>query len=242
MISAGEHTFLWTGCQGDCIAGLAVIRQLGGGHLHIGNHHLCGDGYHKPICGARYEALAPLLRAQSYVKSVSYDESQKVDHDSSNWRMNYQRNRSLAESQAAFFGLKELDLSPWIKVDASKETQGRVIITRSLRYRNHSFPWSAIVRKYKDKCLFLGFPDEHADFHKLVKQRVEWRRTNDLLEMAQLIAGSELLVANQSCPSWIAMGMGHPLIQETSSKNPDSRIYRENAQFVQGSSVKLPNL
>lgn len=238
----GEKTFLWTGCAGDVAAGMAVMRQLGGGHLRIGNHHMCGDGYHKPICGPRYQSLAPLLAAQPYVKSVSYNESRKVDYDSSDWRTHYKSWRSLAECQGDYFGIEKLDLSPWIKVDPSEETKGRVIMARSLRYWNHAFPWHRAVREYKDKALFVGLKEEHEVFQQVVKAKVEFRPTENLLELAQLIAGSSLMMANQSCPIWLAMAMGHTLIQETASKNPDSKIVRDNAIFVTNGNVRFPKL
>jgi hypothetical protein len=50
--------------------------------------------------------------------------------------------------------------------------------------------------------------------------------------MASLIAGSSLFIGNQSVHCWIAMALGHPLVQESWPQQQDSMVARDNAIFV----------
>lgn len=227
------ETFLWTGDVGDICAGMAVMRHMGGGTLHIGNHEKVGNGYYLPIFGLKYLSIKPLLECQAYIQKVKYCENRsKATHDFSYWRQHYQSHRSLAESQAAHVGIEKLDLSPWIKVDPSPETKGLVVVARSPRYHNRTFPWKQILMKYKNRIMFIGFESEYQALYQQTRAQMVFRRTRNFLEVAQLIAGSKLFIGNQSSPCWIAMAMGHPLIQETCTRNPDSVIRRPNARFV----------
>lgn len=234
-----EKTFLWTGCCGDVVAGMAVMRQLGGGHLHIGNHWQCAPGDPcKPMKGIRYQSLVELLKAQPYVKSIKYDESRKVDYDMSDWREKYHRFRSLSHSQADYVGIKNIDVSPWVKTPSDPRSKGRIVVARSARYWSYSFPWINVGRRYKDRLLFVGLPEEHKDLEKWMARKVEYIPTKDLMEVAKLISGCDFMIANQSSPNWIALAMGKTLIQETYVKNPDSKIDRPNNQYIAGNNLK----
>jgi hypothetical protein len=79
--------------------------------------------------------------------------------------------------------------------------------------------------------VFLGLPHEHAQFVQTFG-KVRYLPTKDLLQMASLIAGSSLFIGNQSVHCWIAMALGHPLIQESWPQQQDSMVARDNAMFV----------
>lgn len=129
----------------------------------------------------------------------------------------------------------------WLDVEPSEESRGRIICARSGRYRNGSFPWKKIVQHYGDRLLFIGLKHEHAEFCSHWGM-VEHRPVNDLLEMAKLIAGSELFIGNQSSPMAVAEGLKHPTIQETSTDPADCIYYRENAQWVDNGACILPDI
>jgi ADP-heptose:LPS heptosyltransferase len=73
-------------------------------------------------------------------------------------------------------------------------------------------------------------PEEHREFEREFG-KVEHLPTQDLLQVARLIAGSDLFIGNQGCPAWIAMAIGHKLIQETNDNEFSSVIERPNACF-----------
>jgi len=221
--------FYHTGDLGDIIAALPIIREAGGGDLVIGNH----PDFLRPMEGVRFRSLAPLIEVQPYIRSVWFESAPKgITHDISVFRKLYYRNyRTLTESQAASLQLP-FSLNPWLTAEPALETKGLVTIARSSRYHNPEFPWKRIVSELDDRCVFLGLPEEHAEFCREVGCKVPHLPTSNFLRMASLIAGSDLFIGNQSSPCWVAMGLGHPLIQETHKEIKDSIVERPNAIFA----------
>lgn len=228
----------WTGDAGDIVAGMPILRKLGGGHVTIGNHYKAKEGRHRIIKGEKYNSIKPLLLGQDYVTGVRYSEDRsEATHDFSDWRVHYSPHRTLTESQAALFGIGDIDFSPWLKVEPSEETKGIVVINRTMRYNNSKFPWEKYLNLYKGRMMFIGFKQEYDAFVNKLGVQVDYRPIKDLLEAAQLISGSELFIGNQSCCMWIAMGLGHNLVQETFYPQPDSIVPRPNAKYIGGMEV-----
>lgn len=230
-----------TGCLGDIIAAGPVFRALGGVHLKIGNFKEA-KWAHRNMEGKPFDSIKPLLEIQPYIKSVSFEHGAEHTYDLENWRVKHQKDWTLTRCQAEFLGLGDVDMSPWIEnVKPSEETKGKVVIARSARYQNPHFPWRGIVEHefHVGKCVFIGLEDEHAEFCNYVGQPIPYRSTRNLLEVAELIAGCALFIGNQSSPCWIAMGLGHRLIQETSPDVQDSMVKRDNAQFPLVGDIKI---
>lgn len=229
----GKHMrFYHTGDLGDIIAALPIIRSLGGGDLIIGNHNPLHDGWRK-MEGDRYAAIAPLLAAQPYISSVTFEHgAQNIDIDFSRFRTVYRKDRSLTENQARFLGLPtEPDLSPWLTVAPSEAGVGKIVVARSQRYHNLKFPWQEIAFKNFNRLLFAGTREEHADFCYAVGRPVGYAKTANLMALARLIKGCDIFIGNQSCPCWIAMGLGARVVQETHPEIRDSIIQIPNAFF-----------
>ncbi len=227
-------TFYHSGCMGDIVAALPVMREIGGGKLVIGNH-VPGKGIMHgggaPMWGEKYKAIKSLLEAQPYVNEVTFLHGFKADYDFSTFRNVYTPTRNLTENQAAWLGVKSWDNSPWLTVEPSPETKGLISIARTERYRNPKFPWWKLVKEHGDRMVFLGLLHEYRQFVSSFGN-VRYMPTSDLLKMASLIAGSRLFIGNQSVHCWIAMALGHQLIQESWPQQQDSMVIRDNAMFV----------
>lgn len=225
------NVFFHSGDLGDIIAAIPAIRQLGGGELVIGHKE---SGVRASMRGERYNVIQPLLKTCPWITSVRYDDDPPyISHDISTFRKRAVTNEcDLATWQGIHLEALNLDLSPWITVETSGKSKGRIVVARSPRYHNTRFPWKSISARYRDKLLFIGLADEYANFKATVGRPVERVAVNDLVEMAQIIAGSELFIGNQSCPCWIAMALGARLIQETYWMIPNSIIERPNAMFT----------
>lgn len=214
---------------GDIIAALPVLRALGGAHLVIGPP-LPNQG-RETLKGARFECIAPLLEAQPYVRSVRWmDEPNGFSHDLREFRSNAQYEESLLDWQARHLGVTA-STDPWIRCMRSPISIGRTVVARSMRYRNPGFPWHAVMQKHRN-CIFVGTPEEHKSFTREISSAVEYVPTENLLQLAEVIAGSHLFVGNQSCPFWIAAGLGVNLIQESWPKDPNSQVRRPNARYL----------
>lgn len=227
------NVYRHSGDLGDIVAGLAVMRQLGNGQLILGNYN--GAGAREPMDEVRFKAIAPLLERQPYIFGVSHEhEAKGVTHDFSQFRMipcRIGEEHTLVNWQGDYFGIADVELSPWLHgVTPAEESRGKAVFARTTRYHGSNFNWPEIVERWPDG-LFVGFQDEHEAFCKAARKDVQWYPTNDLLGVAELIAGSEILVSNQCVASWIAMAMGHPLIQEVCHWSVNSIIRRENAEF-----------
>lgn len=227
-----ERVFYSHGCLGDLIAALPIIRHLGGGHIRIGNYKEQRNA-HRRMEGAKFESIRSLLAAQPYVQSVEFQDNAPFTHDLANWRGGHSVCRTLTESQAAHLEVTEsIDMSPWLSgIVPNNAMAGRIAIARTCRYQNPEFPWQSIVAREWRRMAFLGSPEEHIAFMEAFQRPVEHVATADMLEAAQAIAGSDMLISNQTAACWIGIGIGHPLIQEVCPSIHDSIVPRENARY-----------
>lgn len=239
-------------CDGD--VGDSVILTGVMAQIHGGPHKLLL----KTSSGTKMKTMQDVSRWLNFVKSLfetqdfieecrSLTPNDHVDWASGGFRGSglHSRSASLFEAQLSHlvhvkgFGRKITPLLKWLTVEPSLESKSRIICARSGRYRNGSFPWREIVQHYGDLLLFIGLRHEYQDFCGEFGM-VEYRQTQTALEIAQLIAGSELFIGNQSSPMAIAEGLKHRTIQETSTDPADCIYFRENAQWVDNGDVILP--
>lgn len=228
------RTFFHSGDLGDIIAALPIIRHLGGGKLYLGATEPCKC--RENMTRERFEFIRPLLESAPYIWGVEYEDEARADYDFSEFRSAVPRIKraSLVEWQARSFDIdpKDVDLSPWLDAIPSPRSKGALVVARSARYHNPSFPWRHITSKYPH-VMHVGTPKEHKELVRRLDNRViEYAKCPDMLVMAQIIRGSDLFIGNQSSPCWIAMAMGHPLMQETWTVEPNSMIERPNAKFI----------
>lgn len=226
------------GDAGDIIASLPTVRALGTCHYIIGERHAPNSG-RESMKGRRYDSIRPLLAAQTYIKSVEWGSHRGASHDFSLFRRNHIYGENLAQWQARGFGI-EISEDPWLSVEPSHVASGRTIFARSARYHNPMFDWRAQIKR-SIRPLFVGTPAEHEAFQKAFACKIDYLPTPNLLDLAQVIAGCREFVGNQSCPFWIAAGLGVPITQETSHLAPDSIIKRPNCQYPVAPSLERDN-
>lgn len=236
-------TFRHSGDFGDVIVSLAIVHAVG--EPENAYYLVNRPGITSPM-GPRSKPLIALIKAQPYINDCRMSEA-KVDCDFVMFRRFHGATRSLMSSHLREFNkdtgrILDLDGSkPWLFVEPSKKAKGKIAIARSPRYNNLHMPWKEIVEHYGERLFFLGHPDEHTNFVRAYGW-VEHFKTQDMLEVAQLIAGSELAIMNQSSPLNIAIGLGHPFIEEVCIGQPDCIYPRSNAQYVSDGSCTLPDI
>jgi ADP-heptose:LPS heptosyltransferase len=59
-----------------------------------------------------------------------------------------------------------------------------------------------------EKAVFVGLPDEYRAFQQQIGMTVPYYETRTMLELAQVIAGAEAFIGNQSQALAIAIGLG----------------------------------
>lgn len=187
----------------------------------------------------RVELIRDLLLCQHYVSDVTWCPLGHEDHDLNGFRDHSRSGRNLADMHLATMGLgPEYRSSAWLKVDEVKAMEP-VILHRSFRYRNPSFPWQRIIDKYRSQCLLVGLPEERDDFVRLYG-KVSFYQPKEYLELAQIIAGARLFIGNQSSPEAVCEGLKQNKILEVSPSPgvcDSCRFNRLGALYVDGDAV-----
>lgn len=238
------------GDLGDATYLLAILSKLDGG-----SHTLLLEA--SPVTKAKgpegvamlHKAFSPLANAQPYIKECRIiQDGETVDWKSADFRKaGYTYGKTLMAAHLDHL-ISVLDVGhgidgrdQWLTVEPSQESKGRVVINRTGRYRNSAFYWDRIVKHYSYRLMFVGLPHEWREFCAHFGY-VEFRPTENLLEVSQLIAGSDLFIGNQSCANACAEGLKHRSIQETSLIHPDCIFKRDNAQFSHNGGCTLPDV
>ena len=239
--------FRSSGDGGDICHSLAILNALGGEHEYF----LVNRGWTKNLTSLAH-VYAPLLESQKYVSKVACSEAD-VDVDFSKFRFGdsyhfHSNVRSLAWAHQQFYNhvthsKLEVDWSkPWLTgFEPDIRGQGRVIIARSQRYNGPHMRWEEVMRFYGDKVAFIGIRHEWETFTRNYGP-CEFIETKTLLEVAQLMAACDLVIANQSAPYAVAEGMRVRRIVETAPTVIDVITWVDNkVQFVADGYMVLPN-
>ena len=231
------------GDLGDATVSLATLHHRGG----LYDYYLRDNGQTAGIV-RRAHILAPLVESQPYINSVRIWKRERIDWASEGFRPKWHNsidNLAHCHAKHAFdmgFILTMPDFSkPWLTIEGDKSYGGTVVINRSARYNNDSFPWAKIVQHYGNRLLFLGTGEEHETFVRKYG-RVRYLITKNMLDAAKVIAGSALFIGNQSSCMTIAEGLKHPRIQETCLWIPDCIYPSTNAQYVANGAANLPDV
>ena len=209
---AFDCPFSHSGDLGDIIFSLPALRaraREAGGPVTL---VLFGSG--KTTCWMtrqRMKLIAPLLERQRYIRAAKYSDTPR-ETPLNDFRGHCFK-RNLADAHLAALGLPFGEReTKWIEVE--KKASAEVVICRTERYQTANFPWRKICEKYKGKMLFLGLREEHESFARNFDVVVPYQMTADLLEAAEIIAGSRLMIGNQTSLTAIAEGLKHNLILE----------------------------
>lgn len=232
VVEGQPLTFSQTWTFGDIIYSMIPIRLLGGGefYLRLENlDHLCSTVIGWPNGGSHsgrmtkkdFDLLKPLIEAQSYITKWAVYEGQAITHPLDNiccWfygnqidKGHYGRLYSLAVGLDPDQWEPEIT-RPWLTLGNNEPIRvpGKpIIVSKTDRYGNGQVHqvWQQMAAQ-SNQVLFVGTPEEHADYERDFGVKVQYYPTKDLLELAQVIAGGELYVANQSVGMAIAQGLG----------------------------------
>jgi hypothetical protein len=235
-------TFKHSGTFGDLIYSLHIVKKLGGGQFQVGieNLELClakygynidqVDTQHRGrITTQDFEHLAPLLERQSYITGTCtwHPGDAEPDVDLDRYRAvlyrTFEGNILQAYHQAFDmpFLMSDYD-APWLEADP--RTVKPIVITRSSRYRpaDGEEGWRNIIETgmLTDNAVFVGLEKEHRDFTKTFGIDVEYYKAQDFLDLANVIAGADLVVCNQGLTYSLAIGLGRPTVLEANKIVP----------------------
>lgn len=230
------RTFKHSGDRGDIIYSLPTVRVAGGGELFLARSTFTRVKTDQ----STFDDMAPLLQAQPYITGVDLYQGQAVAFDLDLFRTVGGAMENIAVRHLRAFGLPETEAdTAWLAVGPEKVAP--VVINRTARYQNVQFPWQEVVDKYGKDCVFVGLEEEHAAFCAKFGEIQYWH-TQHILRLAQVIAGADLFIGNQSLACAIAEGLKKPIIQEVSLDLPNCMFKRKCFQAVCDSRAILPDL
>lgn len=232
-----------SGTLGDLIYSLSVVRKMAQNNamflVALNNIENCVAQYgyrpdevdpaHKGrFTYQDYELLKPLLKRQSYIESVGTwtQGTPEPDVDLDRFRGVLFRGfeGNYVEAYHRTFGLPftmaDYDTA-WLEADANPVA--KIVVSRTPRYRspNGDAVWQSLMAQpgAADSAIFIGTPAEHAEFEQNISP-IPHHKVDNFLELANIVAGAELVLANQNFVFSLAMGLGRPAVCETIKIKP----------------------
>lgn len=240
------QSFRHAGDIGDIIYALPSIKYLGGGDLYIE----AAEYTRQRLTPDKWACLTKLLLAQPYIKAVKEFAGGRATYNLNDFRATmakevrqkrFEIRKSLGQRIAEQHGVPLKVLTePWLAVPGLVGVAD-VVFARSQRYAGLNFPWAKAVETYGKRAVFVGLSAEHKDFIKNFGY-VPWYPTEDLMAVAQVIAGSVLFVGNQSAPFAIAEGLKQNAVLEVWHEGPNCLFGRSNVWHLWNADPALPDL
>lgn len=202
---------------GDVIYLLPMIKAMGGGNILFSTTNR-PDATTK--WDVRFNLAKSLLAIQDYVGIVKYHEGEVVD-----WPIELEKTHCRSREEQVFlpYGhlmLKNHDFTlstfneAWLNVEAANH-EFDIIINRTPRYISSHHHMQELIAPFQErKAAFVGLQEEWELFCKTVCV-VPFMKTENLLELAQIIKGAKVFIGNQSCALAIAEGLKQNIVQET---------------------------
>jgi len=229
-------SFSQTWTFGDIIYSMIPIRLISAQsgpsdfYLRLENlDHLCKTVIGWPNGGTHsgrmtqkdFDLLAPLIEAQPYINKWAPYNGEAITHPLDNiccWFYgNVMDHGHYGRIYAKAVGLdpdqwEPAITQPWLtNVTPADLGHKKIVISKTDRYGNGQIHpvWQRIKAEgINDQAWFVGTDEEHANFEQDFQLRIQHYKTTDLLELAQVIAGCDLYIANQSVGLAIAQGLG----------------------------------
>ena len=246
--------FRHSGTFGDLIYSLSVVKKMGGGTfaVHLGNIEKCVAQYgyrpdevdpmHKGrFRNVDFDILKPLLSRQPYIDQVTiWTGDHDVDLDCFRGVLFRGFEGNYVEAYHRTFDMPvtaDIYNQTWLEADA--KIIAPVVINRTFRYRcpNGTGTWQNLLEQanISQNGVFVGTKEEHEDFEKSTGSRVNYYPVQDFKELADVIAGADLFMGNQSAAYSIAMGLGKSSVLETIKikplQNNECFFPRNNCQY-----------
>ncbi len=236
-----------SGSTGDIFSSLAVVRCLGAGkyYLKLNNMDRVAQMIGWPNAGRHsgrmtkddYNFIAPLMEIQNFITKFEIWNGQPIDYELEKsvyhhqipvWPRNFANQYAVAMGVDTVIHRRVLQIDPYIDVDKMQIVPGKpVCVARNPYYLDGIVDPSQvpewinwIERDLIEQSFFVGLPEDHDWFENIMKIKIHYIPTVDALELARLIAGSKMMIANQSMPGTLAVGLGTTLWIETRKNTP----------------------
>ena len=234
---------------GDLLSMLAGIKKLcevvGKKAIIYQRLNMTGVGYHGAIHPYKdekgfevamneymFNVLKPLIQHQEYIESFDIYTGQEYDYNLDRARLETFTNQPHGSiNRWLFYVYPQMacDLSKsWLSVPDSEFEYDGLIINFTYRYRNSIIDYH-FLKRYENRLLFAGLPDEHRFFCKQWGLDIKYLESCNFMDVAIAIKNSKGFLGNQSSCFQIAEGLKAKRILETSTIMPNVIPTGENA-------------
>ena len=165
--------------------------------LELQHDHPCGKLLmNDAACGF----LRPLLEFQLYIVNVSVSATPPAGSVELSLFRKLPLYHSAGEVRYYYYALTPTPLpkdfaSPMLTAPYDARAEGKIVIFRSLRYRNPLVNYKNL-KSLADRMLFVGLPEEHEDFCR-TQFPVAHQPVGNALELAGLLNSAKLSIGNQ---------------------------------------------
>jgi hypothetical protein len=215
-----------SGATGDLIYSLPIVQHSGGGafYLHLNQMDWIGQHYYgsapAPFHQGRmtqgdFEYMRSFMEAQPYITYFGVMEPTiEITHNLDRFRPLFVGHpANYLDLYAQVHGVDpELMYTPWITVPCPRTIEGRpIVVNRTARWTG-STPnpvWADLkAQGGEEQAVFVGLPEEYDAFRTATGWDIPHYQTQTMLELAEVIAGAESFVGNQSQAYALAVGLG----------------------------------
>jgi len=254
-------TFSHSGTTGDTFCSLVIPKILGGGEFYLKLHNLenilpagwsnKGTRHEGRMTMEDYESMRELILHQPYISKFEPWNDQHIDYELEKAAQHLEttvRPRNFTNQYAVSQGMdpelykRQLQVEPWMECRNPRKFPGRpIVIFRGPHYQSgnelRSPVWQDLIdRGLCDQAVYVGLAEDHDWFENAFKIKVPHCRTPDYMELARIIAGSELFISSMSSPSALALCLGKTMWLETRKNEPWERHennfpYRLNIRY-----------
>lgn len=245
-------SFKHSGTFGDLIYSLPIVKHFGGGkfylHLHqidwVVSYYYGGtpDPYHKGrMTEQDYLSLRDLMLAQDYIESFEIldPKTTEITHNLDRFREPFKRHPgNYVDIYSSLFSsiplskYEELRNTAWLTVPNPRRIDNKtVVINRTGRWGSQHAKQSYDLIKEQGaeaEAIFIGHESEYQAFRQQMGWDIPFHPTENLLEMAEIIAGADQFIGSQSVALSLAIGLGVEFACETRT---DLELERNECYF-----------
>jgi hypothetical protein len=225
------NKFKHSGAFGDLIYSLPIVKHFGGGefYLHLNQIDWIGSYYYNsppnPFHQGRltkedFGFMKSFMEAQSYIAKFDIMQPQtEITHNLDRFRPEFVNHPgNYVDIYSSVFNITDVDLvnsirnTPWLTVPEPITIKDRpVVINRTSRWTPHQLPSQWKEWKNMDmenQAVFVGLEKEYQEFKSTMGWDIPHYVTENMLDLAQVIAGSKMFIGNQSVALSLAIGLG----------------------------------
>lgn len=255
-------TFSHSGTMGDTLCSMVAVKILGGGdvYLRLGNlKKMIQEKLGWPDAGRHndkmrqedFDQMEEFMLHQPYINNFKVWNGEDITYELENAALhletgffprNFSNQHALANGIDTKYNFRQLQIDPWMECREQIRVPGRpIVVHRNMNYQDgneaQSKTWQTFCnRGLQDQGVFVGSEEEHAEFERQYQICIPHYRTENLMELARVVQGSELFITSMGGPSALALSLGKTMMLETRKNEKFERLeinypYRLNIQY-----------